>query len=199
MISRYNLTQTLKAALAILGGVFCLGLAYLFFRYIPALISHILDASLPPLAAHGIVAAGLLIVLISGYRLWKEKGGTYGYHQSALYHDLGDEHAGAALVDYYAHRITAPAYIISQILLAGPLLLLRAVTLIASLIPKTAGLENRLIDSLAVLRSANKWQALADYPDRRTEILYLARMGLIDFSDNKGSPRIKADRSSDGV
>ena len=29
----------------------------------------------------------------------------------------------------------------------------------------------------------------------RTEILYLDRMGLVDFSDNKGSPRIKADRS----
>jgi hypothetical protein len=147
----------------------------------------------------GSSAAGLLIAIISGYRLWKEKGGTYGYHQSALYHDLGDEHVGAALVDFYAHRITAPAYVISQIFLAGPLLLLRAITLFASLIPKAAGLENRLIEFLAALRSANKWQALADYPDRRTEILYLARMGLIDFSDNKGSPRIKADRSADGV
>ena len=195
MISRYNLIQTLKAVLAILGGTFCLWLAYLFFRHVPSLIAHLYGGSIPPVAIPWIVMAGMLVVLISGYRLWKEKGGTYGYHHSALYHDLGDEHAGALLVDHYTHRITAPAYLISQIFLAGPLLLLKAVTLIASRIPNSAGLENRLIDSLTLLRAANKWQALADYPDRRTEILYLARMGMIDFSDSKGAPRIKADRS----
>jgi len=195
MISRYNRTQTLKALLSILGGGLCLWMAYLFFRYIPALIAHLYGGAIPPTAVHGIVAAGMLIVLLSGYRLWKAKGGTYGYHQSALHHHFGDEHAGAALVDHYAHRVTAPAYIISQVFLAGPLLLLKSATLLASRIPATAGLENHLTETLGLLRAANKWQSIDAYPDLRTEILYLARMGLIDFSDNKGSPRIKADRS----
>lgn len=198
MISRYNRTQTLKAALALLGGSFCLWLAFLFFHHTPAFIAHLYGASLSLAAVHGITLAGMLIVLISGYRQWREKGGTYGYHQSALYHHLGDEHAGAALVDHYAHRVTAPAYVISQVFLAGPLLLLKSATLLASRIPGTAGLENNLTETLGLLRAANKWQSIDAYPDRRTEILYLARMGLVDFSDNKGSPRIKADRS-DGV
>lgn len=55
-------------------------------------------------------------------------------------------------------------------------------------------METKLSDTLAVLRTANQWQAITDYPERTEEILFLARMGLIDFSAAKGVPRIKADR-----
>ncbi len=98
------------------------------------------------------------------------------------------------MVNHYVHRVTGTAHVLSQLFLAGPLLLFRVNTLIASMLPDNSRLESKLADTLAVLRAANKWQAITDYPNRQTDILQLARMGLIDYSAGKSIPRVKADR-----
>jgi hypothetical protein len=192
MIRRYNRYQIFRAVLCLAGGLFCYFLAWLFFRHVPVLIAYQFRIPFPERAAVMVAALGLAAVSFSGYRSWRAGGGLQGYHESALYHDLGEETAGAFIVDFYAHRITGPAHILSQVFLAGPVLLLRVPTLIANLLPSNAGLEGRLIDALAILRAANKWQPITDYPDLKSEILYLAQIGKIDFSTAKGTPRIKA-------
>lgn len=192
MTARYNIFQILGAALCVLGGIFCFGLAYLFFLYLPSHAASQFGFPLTRTTANLIAAACLLVLAFSGYRRWRSGGGLYGYHESALYHDLGEETAGACVVDYYVHRVTGPAYAIGQLFLAGPLLLLRARTMVAGLLPSSPQLEERLAAALEVLRSANKWQALEDYPSMRTEILYLAQMGKIDFGSHRGKCRMKA-------
>lgn len=191
MIGRYNRSQTIQTVLAVLGGLVCCYLAYLFFRYLPAFALGQFGYKLSPLIASMIGLLGLGAIWISGYKTWKSGGGLYGYHESALYHDLGEDTAGAFVLGYYAHRVTAPAHILSQLFLAGPTLLLRARTLQASLLPDTPELVTRLEDTLTLLKEANKWQSLNEYPNHRAEILYLAQMGLIDFSAHKGTPRFK--------
>lgn len=52
------------------------------------------------------------------------------YHESALYHDLGEETAGAFVVDFYAHRM----------------------------IPVTRERERKLAKTLNILRLANRWK-----------------------------------------
>jgi hypothetical protein len=193
MIRRYNFSQTLKAILFAIGGLICCWLAYLFFRYLPVVVAWQLGYSLPPLAPVGLGLAGLAAAWVSGYRSWKCRGGPFGYHESALYHDLGTDTAGAVVTDFYAHRITAPAYVLGQVFMAGPGCLLRAWTLFRSRIPQSPELEAKLENAWAILRAANKWQSLDEYPSARDEILFLARMGLIDFSGHNGQPRIKAD------
>ena len=136
--------------------------------------------------------AGLAVTWISGYRMWKQKGGLHGYHESSLYHDFGDETAGALVTDYYLHRITGPAYALSQVFLAGPLWILSSFTLLRSVIPYSDLLESRLVTTLKTLREVRKWQGLTDHPDLRTEILYLAQMRLIDFSITRDVVRFKA-------
>ncbi len=76
--------------------------------------------------------------------------------------------------------------------MAGPQFILRAWTLLRSRIANSAELESRLENTLVVLRTAKKWQGLNEYPSSRAEILYLAQIGLIDFSAHKGTPRFKA-------
>jgi hypothetical protein len=195
MIARFNITQTFLAILCFVGGLVCFCLAYLFFRYMPAFVAAQFKYPYSPVMANGVAGIALLIVAFSGYRVWRKKGGFYGYHESALYHDLGEDTAGAVVVDFYTHRITGPAYVLGQIFLAGPLLLLRAGTLMASRIPNNGELERRMKFALMELRRINKWQSLGEYPHMRQEILYLARMGLIDLSAHKGAPRIKAERT----
>lgn len=192
MIRRHNLKQVLLAILAAGGGLICYFLAYLFFRHIPALASSQFGFPMTPTVAAAVAAAGVLAVSLSGYRVWKAGGGLQGYHESAFYHDMEINSGGSAMVDLYAHRVTGTAHILSQVFLSGPLGLLRCGTLLAGRIPNSPGLENRLSQTLEILRTANKWQSITEYPNHHEEILYLAQMGLIDFSAAKGVPRIKA-------
>lgn len=191
MIRRYNQSQTIKAAFLIVGGSFCCWLAYLFFRYLPAFLANQFGYTLSATVGVGFGFIGLAAAWFSGYRTWKARGGLFSYHESGLYHDLDGETAGACVVDFYAHRVTGPAYVLGQIFMAGPQFLLRAWTLLRSRIKYSAELESRLESTLTVLRAANKWQGLAEYPDSRSEVLYLAQMGLLDFSSHNGTPRFK--------
>ena len=194
MIRRYNLHQMMMAILCLLGGAICCVLTWLFFRHVPAFTAWQLGFKCSPSISNGVAAFSLAAVFFSGYHTWRTGGGLQSYHESGFYHDLGEDTAGAVMVDHYFHRITGSAHVLSQLFLAGPLLLLRVGTLIASRLPANSRLETKLSDTLAVIRAANKWQAITDYPERTEEILFLARMGLIDFSSAKGVPRIKADR-----
>lgn len=191
MIKRFNRQQTVKAALYLVGGMVCCALAYGFFRYLPALVCWQFGCSLPASVGIGMGVVGLLVSWISGIRVWRTRGGLFSYHESGLYHDLGVDTAGAFITDHYAHRVTAPAFILGQIFMAGPLWMLRAWSLLHSRMPDSAPLESSLTLTLEELRAANKWQGIKDYPGLLEEIRYLARMGLIDFSDYKGEPRFK--------
>lgn len=122
MIDRYNRTQIARAVFAGIGGLLCCYLAYLFFKHVPAFVASQFGHRLASSTAMVIGLLGLTAVFFSGYRVWQRRGGLYSYHESALYHDFGGGTAGAVVGDFYAHRVTGPAYIISQIFLAGPLL-----------------------------------------------------------------------------
>ena len=191
MIRRYNQIQTIKAVFLMLAGMVCCVLAYVFFRYLPALLAWQLHFRLSPSTAIGIGIFGVAVTWISGYRIWKAKGGLFSYHESGLYHDLGELSGGAMAVDHYAHRVTSPAYALGQLFMAGPLCIFKAWTLVSNRIPYSAELEMKLENTLAMVRAANKWQGFDEHPGARAEILRLAQMDLIDFSAHKGTPRFK--------
>lgn len=192
MILRFNILQMLAGMACVAGSLLGYGAAYIFFRYVPAFISHRLGLGWPAFALVAFAAAMLVVLTFSGYLLWKKRGGFYGYHESAIYHDFGGDSGGGSAVDFYAHRVTGPAYLLGQIFAAGPLLALRAWQHFRSVIPSQFGLENRLAELLARLRQLNKWQGLKEYPGEEQEILLLARMRKIDFSAAKGEPRFRA-------
>lgn len=193
MIARHNRKQLLFALLALSGSAIAYLCAWLFFRWVPPFAAGNFGLRVSSGTAEWIAVACLVAVTVSGYRVWKSGGGLQGYHESALYHEMDLGSGGSVMVDLYAHRITGSAHILSQLFLAGPLWLLRAGTLWAGRIPNEPGLERRLGETLSMLRAVHKWQPITDHPDRHEEILYLARMGKIDFSAVKGVPRIKAD------
>lgn len=166
--------------------------AYFFFRYVPEFIAHQFRVSVPPGVFPGFAVVVLGVLTYSGYRLWKRRGGFYGYHESSLYHDLGEDSGGGSAMDFYAHRVTGPAYVLGQLFACGPLLALRAVFYFRNVIPAESGLEERLAQVLEDLRGRKKWLGFRDCPDDRKEILLLARMRKIDFSAVKGEARFRA-------
>lgn len=192
MILRFNILQVAAGLACVAGSVLAYGAAYLFFRYVPAFIAHQFRMGWPAWVFVAFSAAVLVVVTISGYRLWKTRGGFYGYHESAIYHDLGGDSGGGSAMDFYAHRVTGPAYLLGQIFAAGPLLALRAWHHFRNLVRSDFGLETRLAELLTRLRLLNKWQGLREYPKEELEILLLARMRKIDFSARRGEPRFRA-------
>lgn len=192
MIHEYNRKQNLKAALSFIGGFFSCICSYFFFFLIIKFISWQYGFEFPKFLPYLCGVLGLLATWLSGYKIWKNKGGLIGYHESALYHDFGDEIAGAMVTDHYLHRITGPAHMLSQIFLAGPIWILGGFTLLKSKIPFSEALDANLARVLKELRGIRKWQGLADHPTSREEILYLAQMNLIDFSVTREVVRFKA-------
>ena len=198
MISAYNRSKIVRSILCLLGSAVCFVLAWLFFRYSSALVLKWNggDARWSPWMA----SIALMGLCVSGYYTWRRGQGFQSYSESALHHDFGSaaDTGGAYAVDHYARQITGPAYVLSQIFMGGPLLLLRGIVHLRQRVRNEAGLETKLEHALSVLRRANKWQSITEYPDLEREILLLGQMKRIDFSAHKGVPRIKA-LPSDGI
>ncbi len=198
MISAFNRSQIVWAVFGLAGSAVCYVLAWLFFEYGATMALHAFGY--PTGSAPWIAFAALGGITFSGWRTWKNGEGFQSYAESALCHDFGGaaNTAGAHVADYYAGRVTGTAYVLSQIFLGGPLLLLKNLHRIRTRIPEEAGLEQKLAHLLVVLHAANKWQGLADYPGQEREVLLLNLMKKIDFSQHKGNVRFKA-KTSDGI
>jgi hypothetical protein len=197
MISTYNRSQVIKAVFLALAGVVCYLIAGMFFKYGLSMIFG--GFHLPEVWIPWLLFAALMVISWSGYHQWQQGDGFKTYIESSLFHDLGDDSASAVWTDNYARRVTGPAYIVSQVCLGGPLFLLKALKHIQQRLTPEPELEARLQEVLTILRAANKWQAIVEYPQHRREILMLTQMRQIDFSAHKGIPRIKALLPTHGI
>ncbi len=190
MLAAYNRSQILKAVFLALAGVICYLIAWVFFKF--GLMMIFSGFRLPMVWVPWLTVGALLVITGSGYRQWQQGGGFKTYVESSLFHDLGEDSGSAVWADHYARQVTGPAYIVSQVCLGGPLFLLKARKHFQQRLGAEPGLEERLKKVLALLRAANKWQSIDEYPPHRREILMLAQMKQIDFSAHKGTPRVKA-------
>lgn len=75
MIRRYNRFQIFRAMLFLVGGLVCYFLAWLFFRYVPVIITYQFGIPFPERAAVLVAALCLAAVSFSGYRTWRAGGG----------------------------------------------------------------------------------------------------------------------------
>ncbi len=85
----------------------------------------------------------------------------------------------------YANRVTGPSYMLSQIFLAGPIQLMKAIGRFRSLIPYSDTLKARIQRQLEKIETAKKWQDLSEYRDNALETLYLIRMNKVQYSPRK--------------
>jgi len=193
MISRYNRSQFIIAFFAIIGGLFCSWLGFLFFRYIPAFALDGFGFEVSITTARLIGWGGLIVLFISGYSVWKKGGGLTPYGESALYFEpIGRaETGGTYLVNRELGQVTGTSHALSQLFLAGPLLLFNAATRLVNLVPQSSQLEGRMKEVLEQARIANKWQRMDEYPGREEEIRYLTQVGAVDFAVSKEIPKFK--------
>ncbi|WP_395734586.1 hypothetical protein [Prosthecobacter sp.] len=198
MIAKFNRGQVFGAARGLAGSAFCYALTWVFLHRVASALLGAFNIS----ATHATWLSWLMVIVMtfSGWRTWKGGQGFENYAESVFSPDLtgSDERMWSRKMDNPGQELRGTAYVLSQLFLSGPLLLLKNLHRIRTRVPEEAGLEQKLADLLAVLHAANKWQGLADYPGQEREVLLLNLMKKIDFSQHKGNVRFKA-RNSDGI
>ena len=90
------------------------------------------------------------------------------------------------MAEHYAGRVTAPAYILTQIFLSAPLQWLKARDRLRSLITENPELEQRLKVLLEDIDNTSRWHSIKNYQDQSQALTYLVQMDAIQFSPRKG-------------
>ena len=165
--------------------------AWYFFRYVPAWSLNQFGMVIPTTFVNGIAVACMIALCASAWQVWRRQTSLLDemvrWDQSRFDHISG----GAVAVDYYTTQVTAPAMVVSQIFLLGPLALLRARQCWKRRLYADAESEKRVSAKLAELKNIRKWQGIKDHPCDEIPIFQLALMGLIQYS-TKPTLRFKA-------
>lgn len=189
MIAAFNRRQALLAALNGFLGVAAAAATFVFFHLATTMISRGFGFDGPPGLALGVAAACLVFVTIFGVFEFRRGGGHCGYHESDLYPGFDLSTGSGHFANYRVQQVTAPAYLLSQVFLAAPMQLMRALERLCSRIPESADLEQRLGSLLREVNATPKWHPLRTYAARSREIAHLIRMDQVQFSPNKGMVR----------
>ena len=158
MITTYNRNQKLLATINLIAGLCLLivaaGFFYLAFGFILKSFGITHDETL----VIGLAAGAMLIIFISGFLNHRSGVGTYGYHESDLF--LQSVSSGGGIAEHYAGRVSAPAYLLTQVFLSASLQWLKARDRLRSLLKDDPELEQRLKLLLEDIDSTSKWHPI---------------------------------------
>ena len=160
---------------------------YGFFFAVAWYVRYSLKLESPFVHPHWIAVGMVVLVTLSGVLTWRSGRGHYGMEHSDLYIDLEHLSGGAVAVEHYYNRAAGSAHLLSQLFLAGPLQLLKALQRLRSLLPKGPDMESRLTQLLGEIRNRNKWHPIGEYGVRIELVGHLIRMNKVDFSPAKGT------------
>ena len=187
MIARYNLRQTLLAILSVGVGLSAFALAWWFFREVPGFSIRSLGGNVSPLQQSLIAGSCLTVIALVGFFRWRSGKGYHRFDESGLM-PTAEPHSGLSLEAHLtANRVGAWSYMLGQLFLAGPLQILDALDRLKVRIPNSPVLERELIAFRDQLRAKNRWLSISDFAGREQDVVYLARLGLIDWSPQKGA------------
>lgn len=186
MIDQYNQRQVIRGITAALLSLIAYVVAFYFFKFAWLLItSSFSDTVRSYDTAFAIACLG--IVTVAGIRHGRTGKGHYGLEDSGLQVQIDADSGGAFFTELYANRVTTPAYLLSQVFLAGPLQLIKCMRCFRSRLEAQLGLENRLLELQKEVESRPKRHPLSEYLGRESDIFLLARMDRIAFSARKGT------------
>lgn len=190
MIKRFNRSMILKAVMAFTVGGACLALTFFAFLELAGFVAGCLGWPWLPLVRYAVALGAAAIVFGLGWRHRRKVGGLVPYAESGIYDSFQPGTMGAQIA--WLNRMAAASYVLGQVLLSGPLGILRGRDLLAARISPTAEHEATLNHVLSSLRTARKWQDLQAWSAQEPEIRQLVRMALVDISSHNGRTRIKA-------
>jgi hypothetical protein len=191
MVRRFNQRQVFFGVVNLFMSLVASAVAFLFFWFVLSRVVHAFHLGMPEpmqlLSAGGLVG----VVMAAGILQWRRGEGHESYADSSVNVQLEWVSGGAYAVERYAQRVTAPAYVLTQIFLGGPLQLMKGISRFRSLITSDPQFETRLVEMLEEIRLRKTWHPIAAYAGREKELSALVRMDAVEYSVRKGTLRTK--------
>jgi hypothetical protein len=191
MIRKHNAIQVATGIGRLCLGLTAMLLAYLFFAFALYFVGDSFGLRISRVVSRAVSLLVCGVILGVGYGMWRR--GENPEDLPLPGPDIEPVSGGAWAVRNRAQRVTGPAYLLTQVFLAGPLQILKWIGQLRSVIRYSPQYEARLFDLLGAIRAEPRWLPLDSVEEYRREVADLIRMGYLDFSAKEG--KIKA-RSS---
>lgn len=182
VLADFNRRQTLLGILSIAGGLLSAVLTFLFFWGASAY--SVRNFRVESLDGKSWMVASVLtlIVLVCGIVRYRKGMGGLDYWDSVDSFLPREETAGAVVVDHYASRVTAPAFAISQMILAGPRLVLDGWARFSRRVPESDSLAVRMERVRSFLDQERKYHPIAQFADEIEALQCLGWMGVASLA-----------------
>lgn len=190
MIKTFNRQQVLYGCLRAALSLFLFAITYTFFHFIASLFVEEFELDVAPKVIISIASACVLGVAATGFFRWKNGQGHFTMAEANI-----PDNTDTSLLNWHVYQkdLTSNAtsvYLLTTLFLAAPIQLLKAYDHFQSLIPQDSALETRMLEFLNQLQAINQWQDFNAHPGWERELIFLIKMGRIQYSAQKG--RIKA-------
>ena len=142
MIAEFNRGQVFEAAEGLAGSAVFYALTWVFLQRVAMALLEAFNFS----ATHATWLSWLMVIVmtLSGWQTWKSGQGFENYGESVFSPDLtgSDETMWARKMDNPGQELRGTAYVLSQLFLSGPLLMLKSLERLKSRMP-TRGWKGR--------------------------------------------------------
>ncbi|MCB1092360.1 MAG: hypothetical protein KDL87_12565 [Verrucomicrobiae bacterium] len=192
MIDRFNRRQLWRSLLATFLGILATILTWWVIDWGVFYLFRAFALPNATLWAPSLATLFLVVAYFSGWDLWRRGFGLPAAEDSDLLRGLDSSTFSGTWTNYQTLEIRGYTFLLIQLALSAPLQWLRAWDLHRSKIPNELGLESHLQDLLRQVESKNRWHPITDYRGDESGIMYLVRMGRIDFSPRKGVLKSKS-------
>ena len=187
MIRRFNRRQGIRAVGSILIGIVAYLLAFAFFYFVANRAASMLPPGLPDWFESAASASILAIITVSGW-IRHRRNEAADLSDAVMW--KGDvDMPGAFVAQDRINQVSATAWMLSQLFLAGPQRILQAFDLWRSCLPVGTDLEQRMLLLLRELRSRNQWVPVESFQQHGEALAALIRTGHVEFSSIKGRLR----------
>lgn len=187
MIKKFNREQIIFGCLRGVLSFVLFVFTYTFFSYIASLFTKNFELDIPSEIIVALASACVLGVAISGFFRWKNGQGHFTMAESSI-----PDNRDTSLLSWHTTQkdLTSNAtvtYLLTTLFLAAPIQLLKAYDHFQSRISLDDALEERMLDLLSQLQAINKWQDFNTHPGVERELIFLIKMGKVQYSPTKGT------------
>lgn len=187
MIRSFNRRQRIRAVLSVLIGIVSYLLAFGFFYFVANRAASMLPPGLPGWFESAVSSSVLVIITASGW-IRHRRNEEADLSDAVMW--KGDvDMPGAFVAQVRINQVSSSAWMLSQVFLAGPMRILRAVDLWRSCLPVGTELEQRMLVLLRELKSRNQWVPVEPFQHHGEALAALIRTGHVEFSSIKGRLR----------
>lgn len=195
LITSHNTKIRISIALNLIGGLLIFLLTFWFFKFVPSFVYSQLSLNVDPIWFNLGSLTCVLIIIYSAIKAKRENREALTYNNSLDGKMLQALNAhpsiGSVVVDYYTSNVTAPAFVLSKLFLAGPNSFLKISEHLRRIIPNTSQTQTELASLHQAIKENGKWHSTNDYLHQIPTLIKLADLNLIDLDLYKG--RVKVD------